>query len=477
MRPGWVSASSSLLSRLAIPKSATFARSPSGEIRMFDGDVAMEDAAIVGCRQRRRDLSRIHDGTSGFERTASAQQRRQRSAADELHHDRRPFVDEDVVDRNDVRVDERGGGARLDEQPFPRRAVQIDPGRERFDGDVALQQRIVGARDGRHPARSEHAADAISGCFARRRSRFHPARCSHVTPGCSHRPEPSAQRKAIEDVIGASVRIEVRREQRQRASVDAACGRIDRRESTAPCVAREGHMRFYVRIEGKAERRKRRPNRLNAVREAGDRIRRAGPDDMHAGADGERPDAVDRDREPVAAPGCRADAFGNPFDQGRCDVAEECHGQVIVSGGVQRAATPRSRSCAAARAQAARVSARRSTATNSRTVTADEPRRPAPLSTHRAAAAARDSRSRANSMRRRGACMRQPLPGSSAECLGECAKCRKGTRGERANPNAKGVCVPDYIAIPLFLVVMSAGLVALIYWGGFVEEKRNGRTN
>lgn len=37
--------------------------------------------------------------------------------------------------------------------------------------------------------------------------------------------------------------------------------------------------------------------------------------------------------------------------------------------------------------------------------------------------------------------------------------------------------MPDYIAIPLFLVVMSAGLVALIYWGGFVEEKRNGRTN
>jgi len=27
----------------------------------------------------------------------------------------------------------------------------------------------------------------------------------------------------------------------------------------------------------------------------------------------------------------------------------------------------------------------------------------------------------------------------------------------------------------LFLVVLSLGLTALLYWGGFVEEKRNGR--
>jgi len=28
--------------------------------------------------------------------------------------------------------------------------------------------------------------------------------------------------------------------------------------------------------------------------------------------------------------------------------------------------------------------------------------------------------------------------------------------------------------IPILLVVLSAALVALIYWGGFVEEARNG---
>jgi hypothetical protein len=35
--------------------------------------------------------------------------------------------------------------------------------------------------------------------------------------------------------------------------------------------------------------------------------------------------------------------------------------------------------------------------------------------------------------------------------------------------------LPDYILIPILLVLMSVGLVALIYWGGFVEERRNKR--
>jgi hypothetical protein len=35
--------------------------------------------------------------------------------------------------------------------------------------------------------------------------------------------------------------------------------------------------------------------------------------------------------------------------------------------------------------------------------------------------------------------------------------------------------VHDYILIPILLVVMSLGLTALIYWGGFVEERRNSR--
>lgn len=31
--------------------------------------------------------------------------------------------------------------------------------------------------------------------------------------------------------------------------------------------------------------------------------------------------------------------------------------------------------------------------------------------------------------------------------------------------------------IPILLVILSAGLTALIYWGGFVEERRNSRSS
>ena len=40
----------------------------------------------------------------------------------------------------------------------------------------------------------------------------------------------------------------------------------------------------------------------------------------------------------------------------------------------------------------------------------------------------------------------------------------------------KLIVVPDYILIPLLLVLMSVGLMALIYWGSFIEERRNGRS-
>jgi hypothetical protein len=33
--------------------------------------------------------------------------------------------------------------------------------------------------------------------------------------------------------------------------------------------------------------------------------------------------------------------------------------------------------------------------------------------------------------------------------------------------------VPSYYLIPILLVLMSVALMALIYWGGFVEERRN----
>jgi hypothetical protein len=33
--------------------------------------------------------------------------------------------------------------------------------------------------------------------------------------------------------------------------------------------------------------------------------------------------------------------------------------------------------------------------------------------------------------------------------------------------------VPDYILIPILLVIMSVAIIAVIYWGALIEERRN----
>ena len=43
----------------------------------------------------------------------------------------------------------------------------------------------------------------------------------------------------------------------------------------------------------------------------------------------------------------------------------------------------------------------------------------------------------------------------------------------RAKRPGKGEHVPSYYIIPVLLVVMSVALLAVIYWGSFIEERRN----
>ena len=52
---------------------------------------------------------------------------------------------------------------------------------------------------------------------------------------------------------------------------------------------------------------------------------------------------------------------------------------------------------------------------------------------------------------------------------------RESTGQGHGRAQEKGEPVPSYYLIPWLLVAMSVGLVALIYWGGFVEERRNSR--
>ena len=129
-------------------------------------DVAVDDAGLVRggeCvgEQRahaRRDL--------GEHRAAPLELAEQRLAADQLHHDERRIVAvvavaADVVDAQDVRVLERGRGARLAlESPHdlrPPREVR----EQHLDRDLAAQLAVARAEHRRHAALAELAIEAI----------------------------------------------------------------------------------------------------------------------------------------------------------------------------------------------------------------------------------------------------------------------------------------------------------------------------
>jgi len=49
----------------------------------------------------------------------------------------------------------------------------------------------------------------------------------------------------------------------------------------------------------------------------------------------------------------------------------------------------------------------------------------------------------------------------------------QGRRSDARSEQQKETALPDYVLIPILLVILAVGIVALIYWGGFVEERRN----
>jgi len=88
-------------------------------------DVAVDDAGPVGDVERRPDLQGNVDGLADWQR-APADQVGERTAVEQFHCDERPAVVlADLVNRADVRVIQRGSGARL-----AREAVERS-GRER----------------------------------------------------------------------------------------------------------------------------------------------------------------------------------------------------------------------------------------------------------------------------------------------------------------------------------------------------------
>ena len=127
------------------------------DVRRFE--IPMDDARRVRLGQPVGDLHRVAEGLAEPEPFA-ADQAVERAARHVLHHDDIPIALAcDVVDGDDVRVLEGGGGLGfLLEAPAALR-IGDAVGREELERDVAIEARVVGLEDNAHPAPTELVED------------------------------------------------------------------------------------------------------------------------------------------------------------------------------------------------------------------------------------------------------------------------------------------------------------------------------
>ena len=116
-------------------------------------DIAMNGAALVGVRQRAG--GRAQDGHHDDERQGALtlDDRIEGLSLDELHHDIvKPTRFSDLIDRNDVRVIQRGGPTGLPPQPLGDGASGGTSRQHHFERHRAAQRRIDGLEHGSHAA-------------------------------------------------------------------------------------------------------------------------------------------------------------------------------------------------------------------------------------------------------------------------------------------------------------------------------------
>ena len=150
-----------LVAASAIPKSATSAL-PVVQQDVLRLDVSVDDAVTVRVVERPGHLASDPDGV-GHRKLLLAME----TVAERLPLDHRHDVEEErvglsrIVEREDVRVLEIGGGLDLGEKP-----LGTDDGGELrsqdLDGDSAVVPEVLGQVDCRHAARAELALDAVA---------------------------------------------------------------------------------------------------------------------------------------------------------------------------------------------------------------------------------------------------------------------------------------------------------------------------
>ena len=124
----------------------------------------MHDAARVRGGERLGDIDRDLEAALRPERALLAQDRLDAGAEQVLHDDEaRVGVEAGVVDRDDARVRQGGGGARLALEALHADGVAVgELGGEHLHGDGALEHEVGGAIDGAHTAAADDREQLVS---------------------------------------------------------------------------------------------------------------------------------------------------------------------------------------------------------------------------------------------------------------------------------------------------------------------------
>src|SRR6202162_6087465 len=127
----------------------------------------MDDSTLVGMSQGIRKLRAVAQHRFGWE-TSGGDQFFERPPFDPLHYDERlPAGLTHFIDRTNVRVVQRGSGARFLEKPRSGRLVRQGLGGEHFQGDIALELLVACPINLAHASGAELFNDAeVSECCA-----------------------------------------------------------------------------------------------------------------------------------------------------------------------------------------------------------------------------------------------------------------------------------------------------------------------
>src|SRR5439155_10683735 len=126
-------------------------------------DVPMDDAVPVREAQRREDLARVPDRDVDGRGAAADDQLLERAAVEELHRDVVGVLGlAAVVDRDDVRVVERGGVLRLAAEALDELVIVRVAAVEDLDGNAAAELLVLGEGHVGHSAGPELALDPVA---------------------------------------------------------------------------------------------------------------------------------------------------------------------------------------------------------------------------------------------------------------------------------------------------------------------------